>query len=168
MFRWGGSGAARFFERGELRYAILDLLASKPRHGYEILQALAERYSPFYRPSAGAVYPTLQLLEDTGAVTSAQVDGKKVYTITEEGRQRLAERRDTLETIRSRFSFGSHPGARGELRETMQELGEIGRLLMRTRGQGLTPDQTGRIRTALRQARQEIEAVLTPVATQSF
>src|SRR5215216_4531166 len=109
MFGRGMSGTqlgrTRLFEKGELKYALLDLLTTKPRHGYDLLQALAERYSPFYTPSAGAVYPTLQLLEDAGAVTAAQADGKKVYTITEAGRRRLAQRQSTMEAIRARFSL---------------------------------------------------------------
>ena len=154
-------GRTRLFERGELQYALLDLLTSKPRHGYDLLQALGERYSPFYSPSAGAVYPTLQLLEDAGAVTAVQADGKKVYTITELGRQRLGERRSTIEAIRSRTAFGGDPARRGELSETLHELRDLGRLLYQRRGSGLTPDRLTRVRAVLRRARQEAEAILT-------
>ena len=57
---------SRFFERGDLKYVILDLLTDKPRHGYEIIRELEDRFHGFYTPSAGKVYPTLQLLEDMG------------------------------------------------------------------------------------------------------
>jgi hypothetical protein len=60
-------------------------------HGYEMMKALEERAGGFYTPSAGAIYPTLQLLEDRGWVTSQTVDAKKVYTITDAGRQALTE-----------------------------------------------------------------------------
>jgi DNA-binding PadR family transcriptional regulator len=153
-------GRTRLFERGELKYAILDLLASKPRHGYELLQALGERYSPFYVPSAGAVYPTLQLLEDAGAVTSAQVDGKKVYTITEAGRQRLAERRSTIDAIRARMAFGGDPTLRREMGETLHEVRELGRLLHQNRGRGMTSDRLTRVRGVIRRARRDVEAIL--------
>ena len=76
---------AHLFERGHLKYVILDLLKDKPAHGYEIIKALEERFHGFYSPSAGSVYPTLQLLEDMGYVKSSDQDGKKVYTITAEG-----------------------------------------------------------------------------------
>jgi len=161
----GQLGRSRLFERGELRYAILDLLAAKPRHGYDVIQALAERYSPFYTPSAGAVYPILQLLEDAGLVTAAQADGKKVYTLTEAGRQRLAEHRSTLEAIRARFSVAGSAAARGALGEAMHDVRELGGLLFRSRGTALTPDQLARVRAALRRTRQELETIIAGAAT---
>jgi DNA-binding PadR family transcriptional regulator len=79
------------FERGDLKYALLDLLKERPKHGYEMMKELEERMGGFYAPSAGAVYPTLQLLEDRGWVTSEAVEGKKVYKITDEGTKALDE-----------------------------------------------------------------------------
>ncbi|MGI8549564.1 MAG: PadR family transcriptional regulator, partial [Dehalococcoidia bacterium] len=98
-----GRRAERFLERGDLKYVILDLLQEQPRHGYDIIRALEERFGGFYSPSPGVIYPTLQLLEDQGAVTGAEQDGKKVYTITEAGRHLLAERPDHLAGIRDRM-----------------------------------------------------------------
>jgi DNA-binding PadR family transcriptional regulator len=158
-------GRTRLFERGELRYAVLDVLASKPRHGYDVLLALAERYSPFYTPSAGTVYPTLQLLEDAGAVRATMVDGKKVYTLTATGQERLAEHRATLEAIRARFSMVGDPAARGELGEAMHEVRALGRLLFQSRRQALSTEQRSRIRATLRRAREELEATLASPAT---
>jgi DNA-binding PadR family transcriptional regulator len=75
------------FEQGDLKYVILQLLSEKPRHGYEIIKALEEKFAGAYAPSAGAVYPTLALLEDLGyATVTLEEGGKKVYTITEAGR----------------------------------------------------------------------------------
>ncbi len=79
------------FERGYLKYALLDLLKERPKHGYEMMKELEERMGGFYAPSAGAVYPTLQLLEDRGWVTSEALEGKKVYKITPEGVKALDE-----------------------------------------------------------------------------
>jgi DNA-binding PadR family transcriptional regulator len=76
--------------RGDVKFIILAALNEKPMHGYDIMQSL-ERMGQ-YRPSPGSVYPTLQMLEDGGFVTSEQIDGKRVYTITDTGRQLLAER----------------------------------------------------------------------------
>jgi DNA-binding PadR family transcriptional regulator len=75
-----------------MRFALLELLAEQPRHGYELIKELERRFGGFYKPSPGSVYPTLQLLEDEGHLTSASVEGKKVYTLTESGRALLAER----------------------------------------------------------------------------
>lgn len=89
-FPFGGPGP-RMFERGYLKYALLELLKERPKHGYEMMKELEERMGGFYAPSAGAVYPTLQLLEDRGWVTSESAEGKKVYKITPEGTQALDE-----------------------------------------------------------------------------
>jgi DNA-binding PadR family transcriptional regulator len=75
--------------RGDVKFFILDVLAGGPRHGYDIIAALEEKSGGRYRPSPGSVYPTLQLLEDGGFVTSAEQDGKRVYTITDAGRELL-------------------------------------------------------------------------------
>jgi DNA-binding PadR family transcriptional regulator len=76
----------RLFEKGDLKYVVLQLLSERAAHGYEVIKALEERFGGMYTPSAGAVYPTLQMLEDMGYVTSEQQDGKRVYSITDEGR----------------------------------------------------------------------------------
>jgi DNA-binding PadR family transcriptional regulator len=73
-----------------VKYVVLELLAEGPRHGYDIIRGIEERHG--VRPSAGSVYPTLQMLEDGGFVTSEQVDGKRVYTITDAGREMLTNR----------------------------------------------------------------------------
>ena len=90
---WGGwrpGGSGPRTRRGDVKYLVLELLAEGPRHGYDIIKGIEERRG--VRPSAGSVYPTLQLLEDGGFVTSEQVDGKRVYTITAAGRELLANR----------------------------------------------------------------------------
>jgi DNA-binding PadR family transcriptional regulator len=78
--------------RGDIRTAILMVLTEKSGHGYEIIQAVEERSNGSWRPSAGSIYPTLQLLEDEGLVTAAESDGKRVYAITEAGRTESTRR----------------------------------------------------------------------------
>jgi DNA-binding PadR family transcriptional regulator len=78
-----GRGGMR---RGEIRPLILAVLATKPMHGYEVIQALETQSGGRWRPSAGSVYPTLQQLSDEGLVTSEEVDGRRTYTLTESGR----------------------------------------------------------------------------------
>jgi DNA-binding PadR family transcriptional regulator len=94
-FGWRGpfGEGHRFFGRGDLKYALLELLQERPMHGYEMMKALEERSHGFYTPSAGSIYPTLQMLEDRGLVTVADVEGKKVYSITEEGKAFLNEKK---------------------------------------------------------------------------
>jgi DNA-binding PadR family transcriptional regulator len=85
---WEGRGGWRA-RRGDVKFFILDVLTAGPRHGYDIIAALEEKSGGRYRPSPGSVYPTLQLLDDGGFVTSTEVDGKRVYTITDAGRELL-------------------------------------------------------------------------------
>ena len=76
--------------RGELRSAVLALLAERPMHGYQIIHEIEERSGGSWKPSAGSVYPTLQLLADEGLVSAEESNGRKVYSLTEEGRQEVA------------------------------------------------------------------------------
>ena len=102
---WGpkrGRGRRQMFEAGEIKFVILRLLKEKPRHGYEIIKALEEKMAGCYTPSAGTVYPTLQLLEDEGYVRAVDTDGKKVYHVTAEGERYLEEHRDLLDEILDR------------------------------------------------------------------
>ncbi len=87
--RGRGRGRAR---RGDVRAAVLALLAERPMHGYEIIGELAERTDGVWKPSPGSVYPTLQLLEDEGLVVGEEQDGKRRFSLTDEGRQKVADR----------------------------------------------------------------------------
>lgn len=73
--------------RGDVRAAVLALLFEEPMHGYQIIHEIEDRSAGAWKPSAGSVYPTLQMLSDEGLVKVNEQDGKKVYTLTEEGRQ---------------------------------------------------------------------------------
>ncbi len=90
----GPFGPGRFFGRGDMKFVLLSLLQERPMYGYEMIKALEERSGGFYVPSPGSIYPTLQMLEERGFVTSQGVEGKKVYSITDEGRQLLQGRQD--------------------------------------------------------------------------
>jgi DNA-binding PadR family transcriptional regulator len=86
----GGFGQS---ERGSVKYDVLAILADGPRHGYEIMLAIEERRG--FRPSPGSIYPALQMLDDGDFVSSSEVDGKRVYAITDKGRELLQTRRDS-------------------------------------------------------------------------
>ncbi|MEV0378510.1 PadR family transcriptional regulator [Nonomuraea sp. NPDC050643] len=99
----GGLGpTGRFFGPGELRLAILALVAEQPGHGYQIMSRLAERFNGTYEPSAGSIYPTLQLLEDEGLVRVEQEEGRKVHHATAEGRRAVDEQAEEIERLWSR------------------------------------------------------------------
>ncbi len=159
----------RMFEKGDLKYVILDLLAEKPRHGYEVIRDLEERFGGLYSPSPGAVYPTLQMLEDLGYVTSSQQDGKRTYEITEEGRAFLAERKDTVEHIhgRMRSRFGpwfDEEGAREfaeEMRGFASDMKDFAKTFAKSQGGAWRdPAKRDRIREVLKRTREEIDRIL--------
>jgi DNA-binding PadR family transcriptional regulator len=93
------------FEQGDLKYVILRLLDEKPRHGYEIIKELEDRFGGAYSPSPGTVYPTLTMLEDLGyAQATVEEGGRKIYAITDAGRAYLAEHSETVDGIFERVS----------------------------------------------------------------
>lgn len=158
---FGGPRPGRRFGRGDLKYVILDLLQDGPRHGYDIIQALEDRSHGFYSPSPGSVYPTLQLLEDQGYVSSSQQDSKRVYVITEEGRRFLSEQSDTVDDIRARMAAGWGPKIAPELRDLADEVRQIGQLLFAqgARGGLGDADKVRRLRDVVGRAKSEIEAI---------
>jgi DNA-binding PadR family transcriptional regulator len=180
--RWGGGGFGpggdfdffgpgrreRFFGRGDLKVVILELLKDQPRHGYDIIRALEDRMRGRYRPSPGSVYPTLQMLEDLGYVTSTQQEGKKIYTITDEGRRYLSEQQPTVEDIRSRISAGWDAAQRPEVSDLMHEVQQLARALFRNGTRSLQePERLRKLRDIVARARAEVEAFENEPTTSS-
>lgn len=97
---WGGRGEAfdpqmfrggRRMRRGDIRFALLAGLTDGPAHGYELIGRLEARTGGMWRPSAGSVYPTLQLLEEEGLIAGEDLEGKRVYHLTDAGREEAIE-----------------------------------------------------------------------------
>ena len=149
----------RIFEKGDLKYIILNLVKDKPSHGYEIMRDLEESFHGFYTPSAGSVYPTLQMLEDMGYVGSLERDGKKVYTITEAGKKFLEERQDVVDKIKGQMKDWEGPHKSEDFHEAMQELGSLWRLIGHRTARPAT-EKWARIRDVIIRARREIEDIL--------
>ncbi|MGW3951530.1 PadR family transcriptional regulator [Streptomyces sp. NPDC004752] len=120
--RGGPRGRAR---RGDVRASILALLKSRPMHGYEMIQEIAERSGGAWKPSPGSVYPTLQLLEDEGLITSESESGKKLFSLTESGRAAADEGPDAP----------WEEAARGVDWEALGEIRQAGSGLMEAFGQ---------------------------------
>jgi DNA-binding PadR family transcriptional regulator len=91
------------FHHGALRLVVLALIAETPRHGYEIIKAIEERLAGSYSPSPGVIYPTLTLLQEVGHVTVEEHEGKKRYSITDEGRQFLAANQPAVDAAMARM-----------------------------------------------------------------
>lgn len=151
----------RIFHKGDFKYLILDLLKDKPCHGYEIIRDLEDRFHGFYTPSPGAVYPTLQWLEEMGYVTSVQQDGKKVYTITEEGKKFLAEKEKETGEIKNQMKdwWGCWSSEfQDEMRDVMHTLGDLGRMIgQQTRKAGA--EKIPKVREVLSNAFKDIEKI---------
>jgi DNA-binding PadR family transcriptional regulator len=167
---WTGEGprrgpmhgrAARFFEQGDLKYVILRLLEEKPRHGYDIIKELESRFGGSYAPSPGTVYPTLTMLEDLGyARVVPEEGGKKIYEITDEGRQHLADHRTTVDDIFERigrFVEGFTDTPMMELNQAFQRLAK--NTYKTATSQISDSDKIGKIRDILKRAYEEIDAL---------
>ena len=114
---WAGGRRAR---RGDIRWALLLGLLDGPAHGYELIGRLEARTGGMWRPSAGSVYPTLQLLEDEGLIAGRDQDGKRVFELTDEGRAAADE---ASRRVGPRGPWAEGPdGPHGELRRAVKAL----------------------------------------------
>ncbi len=148
--RRGRSGHGR---RGDVRAAILVLLADQPMHGYEMIQQIAERSDGIWRPSPGSVYPTLQLLHDEGLITASETEGsKKLFELTEDGRAAA----DKIETPPwDEIAEGADPG-HINLRAAMGQLfGAVAQS-----AHTASAEQQQRIVDVINNARREIYGIL--------
>jgi DNA-binding PadR family transcriptional regulator len=126
------------FSHGRLRLYLLKLLEESPRHGYDVIRLLEDRFLGLYAPSPGTIYPRLARLEAEGLVTQSQEGGRKVYEITDAGRQELASRREELADLEAEISGSVHGLAReirdevrGSVRDLKQELKQAAREMRR-------------------------------------
>ena len=155
----------QMFERGDLKYVILEQLKDRPAHGYELMRALEDRFGGFYTPSPGAVYPTLQMLEDMGYVTAVQQEGRKVYTITDAGRSFLNERQpqvdEVFSRVRERWGNEWGPHAHRLMHDLRDDLRDLSRsFASEARRHWPDPEQQRRIREVIGRAKTEIQKIL--------
>jgi len=131
------------FRHGRLRLYLLRLLDEEPRHGYEVIRMLRDQFMGVYAPSPGTIYPRLARLEEEGLVTHDEVDGRKVYRITDAGRQELHDRGDELAELEQELSDSVRDIVREvkeDVRETVRSLREELTLAART---ARRPDEPG-------------------------
>ena len=163
-FGSGGEGG-RFFGRGDIKFVLLELLQERPMHGYEMMKALEEKTGGFYTPSPGSIYPTLQMLEDGSMVTSVEVEGKKVYSITDAGRASLAERQSTQEGFAGppwmRWRGHGGRGPQPEMQALRSEVAETARLLAIAGRMSLQdPEKLARLRSVIERTRNELNTLI--------
>lgn len=157
--RGRGFGRERLM-RGHLNLIILELIKERPRHGYDVIKAIEEKFQGFYSPSAGSVYPILQELEDQDFVTSSQASGKKIYSITKDGEQELKVNKDKFSDMREhlRHRFGDM----GRYSELMREMGYMTHFVFgKLRESGASDTKTiKRLRIAIANFKSEVEEIL--------
>jgi len=122
----GGGPRGRMFDSGELRLVLLKLIADGPRHGYDLIRAVEEMTGGVYAPSPGIVYPTLTMLADMELIAEQQSDGaRKMYEITQAGRDHLAEHDEDVAGLMARLNgVGAmrERTSRGPVRRAMHNL----------------------------------------------
>jgi DNA-binding PadR family transcriptional regulator len=135
------------FGHGRLRLYLLKLLDESPRHGYEVIRLLHDRFMGLYAPSAGTVYPRLAKLEQEGLVEHSVEGGRKVYRITEAGRTELGERAEELEQLEAQIHESVYERAReirDEVRTSAQSLREeLGEAAREVRGASRAANDSG-------------------------
>lgn len=153
--RWG-----RFFGPGEVRLALLSLLESGPKHGYELMKELETKSGGIYKASAGAIYPALQQLEDEGMVTSDMTSGKRTYSLTDAGRAELQREAETVKRIWQRAEQAGDwaPWIGMEGAEVMRPAAEVMKTALRAATRGSHDSaKIARIREILERTKRELE-----------
>ena len=148
-------GRRRRMRRGDVRAALLVLLAEQPYNGYGLMQEIEQRSEGAWRPSPGAVYPALSQLEDEGLVRSTESDGRKQYELTDEGRTHVEEHREELGEPWAKFGQEAET-PRGELKGLIWQLGAA-TVQVATAG---TDAQVERARQVLVDARRTLYRIL--------
>ena len=135
--------------KGEVRAAVLALLAERPMHGYQIIREIEDRSGGAWKPSAGSVYPTLQLLADEGSIRAEESNGRKIYSLTEAGREEAAAHHGPAPWDAAAAGSGSLPRAAVELAQATAQVGRTG-----------SPEQVQEAVAVLDEARRRMYAIL--------
>jgi DNA-binding PadR family transcriptional regulator len=138
--------------RGDVRTAVLALLAEKPMHGYQIIQEIGERSGGTWKPSPGSVYPTLQLLADEGLIKAEESNGRKTYSLTDEGRavaDAAAPAPWESQEPREHARTSALPKAGFELAQAATQVGRSG-----------SPEQVAQAVSVLEEARRKLYSIL--------
>ena len=152
--RYGRGRGGMRARRGDVRAAVLALLAERPMHGYEMIKELEERTAGAWTPSAGSIYPTLQMLEDEGLIRGEERDGKRRFALTDAGTAAQAEKAGE-QTPWDAVRADADPEALS-LRDSVRKLHHaIGQVV-----HAADEDQQKRVRELLDESRRKIYAIL--------
>jgi DNA-binding PadR family transcriptional regulator len=149
----------KIFERGDLKFVILRLISKRPMHGYEVMKALEEESKGYYRPSPGSVYPTLQMLEDEGYVTVEEQEGKKIYTITDDGVAYLSDNEDIVDDVLDRVEHFTDRFFGSDMRALSRSFSKLAQLTFDQAFQwGAEPEDLARMNEILEKAVDDMRA----------
>jgi len=149
----------KIFERGDLKFVILRLISKRPMHGYEVMKALEEESKGYYRPSPGSVYPTLQMLDDEGYLTVEEKDGRKIYTITDEGMAYLGDNEDVVNDVFDRVENFTDRFFGGDMRALSRSFSKLAQLTFDQAFQwGAEPEDLARMNEILERAVSDMRA----------
>jgi DNA-binding PadR family transcriptional regulator len=153
-----GQGRERMFDAGEIRLVILRLLSSEPSYGYQLIKTMEARLGGGYTPSAGVVYPTLTMLEEEGLIAAAQTEGKKVYSVTEEGLKYLEENKERVGQLFERLEETGRGFKRGRSPELMKAFMDLrGAVASKVWRRSASPEQIKKIAEAIHAAAKAID-----------
>jgi DNA-binding PadR family transcriptional regulator len=153
-----GQGRERMFDAGEIRLVILRLLSSEPSYGYQLIKTMEARLGGGYTPSAGVVYPTLTMLEEEGLISAAQTEGKKVYSVTEEGLKYLEANKERVGQLFERLEETGRGFRRGRAPELMKAFMDLrGAVASKVWRRNATPEQIKKVAEAIHAAAKAID-----------
>ena len=139
--RRGGRGhGGRFFENGELRLLILELISTQPRHGYELIRLIEEQLGGAHTPSPGIVYPTLTMLEEEGWASVTSEGTRKLYQATEEGLRELSSSRAAVDAVKQRLQVVSQRVREDRPSSILRAMENL-KMVLRSRADRLSPEQ---------------------------
>ncbi|MCG8470020.1 MAG: PadR family transcriptional regulator [Gemmatimonadetes bacterium] len=148
----------RIVRKGDLKFVLLRLLDDEPMHGYELIRRLEEESHGLYTPSPGSIYPTLQMLEDQGYVSSEQSDGKRVYHLTDAGRAFLGEHDSRAKDVFRRFMSAGERFTGSEMRDVTRSFIHLAQVSFDRAVGGQGDEQAlARVKEILDRAAREIE-----------
>ena len=152
---WGGGPRRQRGQRarGDVRSAVLALLAEEPMHGYQIIQEIDRRSGGSWKPSPGSVYPTLQQLEDEGLVRAQEQDGRRVYRLTDDGQRVAADRAEEFATLWEGVAPSEDDTQLGDL------IFQVGAAFVHVARTG-TPEQMAEARKVLGRTRADLYRIL--------
>jgi DNA-binding PadR family transcriptional regulator len=154
-----GGRTRRVFDQGDLRYVLLKLISDAPRHGYELIKAIEEKFGGTYSPSPGVIYPTLTLLEELGYIRPESAEGsRKPFVVTPEGIAFLAANQAVVDQIFARMAEIGQAYAGGTAPEIHRATHNLEAALTIRLGRGpLTAEQVRAVAAILDRAAGEIE-----------